>query len=79
MFARHERLPASVMQEQLLTRNVAVRRFPGTPTDNFLRFTVSALSGTDRLMACLDEIVSASNETHPRMSFGNRENDFDEQ
>ncbi|MGB0598424.1 MAG: pyridoxal phosphate-dependent aminotransferase [Rubripirellula sp.] len=57
IFATHERLSACYIQEQLLIRNVAVRRFPGAPTDNFLRFTVPPLDGIDRLMACLDKIV----------------------
>lgn len=62
VFAEHNQLPASYIQEQLLLRDVAVRRFPGRRTDNFLRFTVSPLSGIERLMACLDEIVSVPNK-----------------
>jgi histidinol-phosphate aminotransferase len=53
----HAELPAVVLQEELLKRRIAVRRFAGAPTDNYLRITVAPREAIDRLTTALDEIL----------------------
>ena len=60
VFATHPQLSAQYLQERLLGEGIAVRRFPGTLTENFLRITVPPQSDIDRLIRSLDEIMASS-------------------
>ena len=53
----HADLPAVVLQEELLKRRIAVRRFAGVPTDNYLRITVPPGEAIDQLTVALDAIL----------------------
>ena len=57
LFVSHRELSARYLEEKLLEQAVAVRRFAGGCTDNFLRLTVPPRKGIDRLMECLDRII----------------------
>jgi histidinol-phosphate aminotransferase len=57
VLATHAGLPAGALQHELLKRRIAVRRFPGAPTDNYVRITVPPREAMDQLTAALDEIL----------------------
>lgn len=53
----HAGLSAVFLQDELLKRRIAVRRFAGAPTDNYIRITVPRQEALDRLTTALDEIL----------------------
>jgi histidinol-phosphate aminotransferase len=64
VLATHADVPAAVLVEELLKDRIAVRRFPGYPTDNYIRITVPPSADLDRLTIALDRILSEAGSRH---------------
>jgi histidinol-phosphate aminotransferase len=60
VLATHPAFSAMFLQRQLAERKIAVRIYEGNLTSNYLRITVPAPDGLDRLMAALTSIIGAS-------------------
>ncbi len=58
VLATHADLPSAVLVDELLKDKIAVRRFAGDPTDNYIRITVPPSADLDRLTIALDRILS---------------------
>ncbi|MBQ4283345.1 MAG: histidinol-phosphate transaminase [Lachnospira sp.] len=58
IFAKHERVQASVIFEELKKRNIFVRYFKQPRIDNYLRITVGTDAQMDKLFEALEEIIS---------------------
>lgn len=58
VLATHPEFAAEWLQEELMKRQIAVRRFPGPFTANHIRITVPPLSGIERLAKALREILA---------------------
>lgn len=63
VLASHAVLPAAMLQDELLKRRIAVRRFAGNPTDNYIRVTVPPPDAIDQLTAALDEILEHAGDS----------------
>jgi len=59
ILATHPAFTAEWLQEELMQRHIAVRRFPGQLTANYLRITVPPLAGIERLTAALHEMIKS--------------------
>lgn len=57
ILATHPKFAAALLQEELMKRHVAVRRFDGPLTANYIRITVPPAPGIERLAAALQEIL----------------------
>jgi histidinol-phosphate aminotransferase len=57
--ATHPDFSAEFIQNELMQRHIAVRRFGGKLTANYIRITVPPLPGLERLTAALEEIIKA--------------------
>ncbi len=60
IFAKHERVQASVIFEELKKRNIFVRYFKQPRIDNYLRITVGTDEQMDKLISALKEIIEAN-------------------
>lgn len=59
VLATHPEFTAEMVQKELMQRRIAVRRFDGALTANYLRITVPPASGMARLAEALHEILQA--------------------
>ncbi len=57
VLATHPDFSAELIQNELMKRRIAVRRFDGKPTANYIRITVPPMAGVERLTAALEEIL----------------------
>ena len=60
VLATHPTYSAEFIQRELQKRRVAVRRFQGELTSNFMRITVPPMAGVERLIDALTEVLKPS-------------------
>lgn len=61
VLATHPEILAKHIQAELITRHIAVRRFDDDLTANYIRITVSPMSGITKLTEALAEILELAN------------------
>ena len=59
VLATHPVCSAEYIQDELSKKRIAVRRFDGAPTSNFIRITVPPMAGVEHLIDVLGEILKA--------------------
>ena len=57
VLATHADFSAELIQNELMKQHIAVRRFDGKLTSNYIRITVPPMSGVERFTNALDEIL----------------------
>lgn len=57
VLATHADFSAELIQNELMKRRIAVRRFDGKLTSNYIRITVPPIPDVERLTAALEEII----------------------
>jgi len=66
LLATHPDFSAELIQNELMKQHIAVRRFDGKLTSNYIRITVPPMSDVERLTDALDEIFSTTEMEIPQ-------------